>query len=84
MKLQSNQSSTHRPTSEELYEFYSSQTDDWTEVEDLVHDHFLAEYSEELETGLIRPNPPTKEMVRKAQFIDKTYVWRNAGIRSGK
>jgi hypothetical protein len=31
-----------------------------------------------------KPNPPTEEMVRKAQFIDKTYVWKNAGIRPGK
>ena len=84
MKLQSKPSSTHRPTSEELYEHYYSQTNDWTEAEDLMHDYFMAEYSEELETGLKRPNPPTKDMIRKAQFIDKTYVWKNAGIRSGK
>ena len=32
---------------------------------------------------LTRPNPPTKEMVKKAQFIDKTYIWKHAGIRSG-
>lgn len=24
---------------------------------------------------LKRPNPPTEEAVRKAQFVDKTYVW---------
>jgi hypothetical protein len=22
------------------------------------------------------PNPPTEEMIRKAQFVDKTYVWK--------
>lgn len=21
------------------------------------------------------PNPPTEEMIKKAQFVDKTYVW---------
>ena len=26
---------------------------------------------------LIRPNPPTKEAIKKAQFVDKTFVWRN-------
>ncbi len=25
--------------------------------------------------GLNRPNPPTKEAIEKAQFIDKTYIW---------
>lgn len=24
---------------------------------------------------LTRPNPPTPEAVKKAQFVDKTYVW---------
>lgn len=24
---------------------------------------------------LIKPNPPTKEAIKRAQFIDKTYVW---------
>ena len=25
---------------------------------------------------LIKPNPPTKEAVKKAQFVDKTYKWK--------
>ena len=25
---------------------------------------------------LNKPNPPTKEAVKKAQFVDKTYVWK--------
>ena len=25
---------------------------------------------------LNKPNPPTKEMIEKAQFVDKTYVWK--------
>ena len=29
----------------------------------------------------IGPTPPTPEAVKKAQFVDKTYVWKNAGIR---
>lgn len=32
---------------------------------------------------LTPPNPPTAEMVKKAQFIDKTYIWKHAGVRSG-
>jgi len=34
-------------------------------------------------TQLNRPNPPTPEMVERAQFIDKTYIWKHAGIRPG-
>ena len=75
--------STHRPTFDEVYKHFESITNDWTEAEDLMHDYHLAQYAEELETGLIRPNPPTKEMIKKAQFIDKTYIWKHAGIRSG-
>ena len=32
---------------------------------------------------LLKPNPPTVEAVAKAQFIDKTYHWKNADLRSG-
>ncbi len=30
-----------------------------------------------------KPNPPSQEMVDKAQFKDKTYLWKHARIRSG-
>ena len=33
---------------------------------------------------LTRPNPPTPEMVERAKFVDKTFVWKqNADLRSG-
>ncbi len=32
---------------------------------------------------LRRPHPPTDEAVKKATFVDKTYNWKNAGIRPG-
>jgi len=28
---------------------------------------------------LIRPNPPTKEAIERAKFVDKTYHWRRDG-----
>ena len=31
-----------------------------------------------------KPNPPTAEAIKKAQFVDKTYQWTNARIRSGE
>ena len=29
-----------------------------------------------------RPNPPTPEAVARAQFIDKTYVWKGAAPKA--
>ena len=35
-------------------------------------------------TGLIlkRPNPPTPEAVARAQFVDKTYVWKGVAPKA--
>ena len=35
-------------------------------------------------TGLIlkAPNPPTPEAVARAQFVDKTYVWKGAAPKA--
>ena len=30
-----------------------------------------------------KPNPPSAEAVKRAQFVDKTYHWNNADLRSG-
>jgi hypothetical protein len=33
--------------------------------------------------NLIKPNPPTKEAIEKAKFVDKTYEWdRSDNLRS--
>ena len=29
-----------------------------------------------------KPNPPTADAIKRAQFVDKTYQWTNARIRS--
>jgi hypothetical protein len=29
------------------------------------------------------PNPPSAEAIKRAQFVDKTYHWNNADLRSG-
>ena len=31
------------------------------------------------ENKLNKPNPPSKEAVKRAKFIDKTYHWRQVG-----
>jgi len=38
-------------------------------------------FKAEQDAYLKRPNPPTPEAVEQAQFVDKTYHWKNAGIR---
>ena len=44
----------------------------------------LVEYYGENSLQLNRPNPPSKEAVERARFIDKTYEWkgRTNSIRS--
>jgi len=31
-----------------------------------------------MQQPISKPNPPTPEAVAKAQFVDKTYVWRGS------
>jgi hypothetical protein len=37
-----------------------------------------------IELPVKKPNPPTADAIKKAQFVDKTYHWTNARIRSGE
>ena len=47
--------------------------------------HPWYEKTKSYEDRLIRPNPPTKEAVEKAKFVDKTYKWsRDDSIRPRK
>ena len=48
--------------------------------------HPWYEHNERLDreqVHLIKPNPPSKEAVERARFVDKTYEWkgRNSSIR---
>ena len=47
--------------------------------------HPWYEHNEKLDKDnkLITPNPPTKEAIEKAKFVDKTYEWdRSDSLRS--
>ena len=33
-------------------------------------------FKAEQEAYLIKPNPPTAEAIKRAQFVDKTYIWK--------
>ena len=45
----------------------------------------LVEYYGDNYLQLNRPNPPSKEAIKRAKFIDKTYEWkgRTNSVRSG-
>ena len=52
-----------------------------------TYQHPWYEHNERLDreqVHLIRPNPPSREAVERAKFIDKTYEWkgRPSSIRS--
>ena len=49
------------------------------------HPWYKFNKKEEEKAVLIKPNPPSKEAVERAKFIDKTYHWKGGGsnIRSG-
>ena len=49
------------------------------------HPWYKFNRSEKTKAELIKPNPPSKEAVERARFVDKTYEWKasNPGIRHG-
>ena len=83
MKLNPTKNLTPPQTSDEVFQYFRSVTDNWADAQRLMNDHIMCEEMEEELTGLKRPNPPTEEMIKRAQFVDKTYHWKNARIRSG-
>ena len=42
----------------------------------------LQQHQTSTQLPISKPNPPTAESIKKAQFVDKTYQWTNARIRS--
>ena len=56
-----------------------------------IYEHYVHpwyEYNDDLNKKakeLKRPNPPSKEAVERARFVDKTYQWRggDSSVRSG-
>ena len=36
----------------------------------------ISEWCYDSPTTLNKPNPPTEAAIKRAQFVDKTYVWR--------
>ena len=48
------------------------------------YEHPWYKQNKKYEDRLIRPNPPTKEAIEKAKFVDKAYHWsRDNSVRSG-
>ena len=40
-----------------------------------IYEHYEHPWYAHIEK-LKKPNPPTKEAIKKAQFVDKTYKWK--------
>ena len=49
------------------------------------HPWYKFNKNEDNKAQLIKPNPPSKEAVERARFVDKTYHWKGGGdsVRSG-
>lgn len=69
MKLKQNQSSTQQRT----FEFKTMAPDGYPKYIDYNNDPYC---------DLVAPNPPTPEAVAKAQFVDKTYVWKETSSKA--
>ena len=69
LRSQQNQNSTPPPISkhEVVHHSETSRRDIYEHYE-----HPWYTYVEELK----KPNPPTKEAIEKAKFVDKTYQWK--------
>ena len=49
------------------------------------YEHPWYQHAKSYEDRLIRPNPPTKEAIERAKFVDKTYHWsRDDSVRPRK
>ena len=54
-----------------------------TEITREIYDHPWHQHVREMdENKLHKPNPPSKEAVERAKFVDKTYHW-DGSIRPG-
>ena len=65
--------SIQQPTSEEMYAYFESITRDWTEAQELYDDW---QRDQMYPYNLRVPKRPTEEAIKRAQFVDKTYVWK--------
>ena len=49
-----------------------------------MNEEFIREGTEfRVHLPIQKPNPPSAEAIKRAQFVDKTYHWNNADLRSG-
>lgn len=65
--------SIQQPTSEEMYAYFESITSDWTEAQELYDDW---QRGQMYPYNLRVPKRPTEEAIKRAQFVDRTYVWK--------
>ena len=76
MKQNQRESSTlpqifESPHQEAIYDMF----EEWSDEDFLLDDGLWNPGPLLTNADLIKPNPPTPEAVKKAQFVDKTYHW---------
>ena len=83
MKLRNHQFSIQPPTSEiSKQDFINGSYPRIFEGSEYVHPWYdytkvaLVEYYGDNFLQLNRPNPPSKEAIERAKFVDKTYEWK--------
>ena len=61
-------------TRPQIFEHY---THPWYEHNERMYEEQQKKFIPHWQKNIVKPNPPTKEAIEKAQFVDKTFVWRN-------
>ena len=80
MKLNPNSTRLQISKHEVIHPSETSRADIYQHYE---HPWYKFNKEQDAKAQLIKPNPPTKEAVERAQFVDKTYHWSGAdSVRS--
>ena len=72
LRSQTNQSSTPPPISKHEVVHHTE-----TSRKEIYQHYEHPSYKFNSGEILVKPNPPTEAAIKKAQFVDKTYQWKN-------
>ncbi len=82
MKLRPNSTLTQISKHEVIHHSEVTRSDIYEHYE---HPWYTFNKDRDKDAVLLKPNPPSKEAVERAKFVDKTYEWSgtNPGVRHG-
>jgi len=64
-------------TQPQIFEQYKHPWYEHNERMDRAYEKQQKKFTPHWQKNIVKPNPPTKEAIEKAKFVDKTFVWRN-------